>query len=161
MIEAALHPFEDPRIRNLLLRGRSAHTTTAASTASPHNLPFCLWFDDATRFYFIVDEKPKRVPSKGIKRIRNIAENPRVAIVIDHYEEDWSSLAYVLVHGDAAIVDDPDEYLLALRKLRDKYPQYRAMVLSPEKNPIVRIEARRVHAWGKRFDKVLMGWDDS
>ena len=154
MPETSLHPLEDPRIREFLRLGRIAHLATADATAAPHNIPFCFWFDDATRFYFIIDEKPKRVPAKGIKRIRNIAENPRVAIVIDHYEEDWSSLAYVLVHGDAAIVEDPDEYLLALRNLRDKYPQYRAMVLSPEKNPIVRIEARRVHAWGKRFGAV-------
>jgi PPOX class probable F420-dependent enzyme len=151
MADASLHPLEEQRIREFLRLARVAHLATADATAAPHNIPLCFWFDDEARFYFIVDEKPKRLSAKGIKRMRNIAENPQVAIVIDHYEEDWSSLAYVLVHGEAAIVDAPDEYLLALRNLRDKYPQYRAMVLSPEKNPIVRIEARRVHAWGKRF----------
>ena len=50
-----------------------------------------------------------------------------------------------------AVVEDPNEYLLALRNLRDKYPQYRTMSLTPENNPIVRIDALRIHAWGARF----------
>ena len=49
------------------------------------------------------------------------------------------------------MVEDPNEYMLAQRNLRDKYPQYRAMVLSFERNPMVRIEVERVHAWGERF----------
>lgn len=141
----------DARVNAFLRLARVAHLATADAAGSPHNIPFCFWFDGDARFYFIVDEKPKRAAGKGIKRMRNIAANPRVAIVVDHYEEDWSSLAYVLVHGEAFVVEDSDEYLLALRNLRDKYPQYRVMMLTPDKNPIVRIEARRVHAWGKRF----------
>jgi hypothetical protein len=58
---------------------------------------------------------------------------------------------YVLIHGQAHVVEDPNEYMLALRNLRDKYPQYRAMVLNFERNPMVRIEVERVHAWGERF----------
>jgi len=130
---------------------RLAHLATADAQGAPHNIPLCFWFDSDARFYFVVDEKPKRETGTAIKRMRNIAENPRVALVVDEYEEDWSSLAYVLVHGEAAVVEDADEYLLALRNLRDKYPQYRTMALSPEKNPIVRIESRRVHVWGNRF----------
>ena len=83
--------------------------------------------------------------------MRNIAENPRVALIIDHYEEEWSYLAYVLIHGQAHVVEDPNEYMFAQRNLRDKYPQYRAMVLGFERNPMVRIEVARVHAWGERF----------
>jgi len=74
-----------------------------------------------------------------------------VALVIDHYEEDWAGLAYVLSHGVAQLVDDPQEYVLALRNLRDKYTQYRAMLLSVERNPMVRIDVERVHSWGQRF----------
>jgi hypothetical protein len=57
----------------------------------------------------------------------------------------------VLVHGEAHVVEDPKEYMLALRNLRDKYPQYRSMVLGFERNPMVRIVATRVHVWGARF----------
>ena len=89
--------------------------------------------------------------------MRNIAANPNVALVVDHYEEHWGNLAYVLVHGHAAVVDDREEYVLALRSLRDKYPQYRSMALSIENNPIVRIDPMRVHAWGERFKPTAPG----
>jgi nitroimidazol reductase NimA-like FMN-containing flavoprotein (pyridoxamine 5'-phosphate oxidase superfamily) len=83
--------------------------------------------------------------------MRNIAENPRVAVVIDHYEEDWSQLGYVMIRGHARVVEDPEEYLAALRHLRDKYLLYRGMSMTPEKNPIVKIEPEHVHVWGARF----------
>jgi PPOX class probable F420-dependent enzyme len=143
--------LNDLRVRDFLTLARIAHLATADPQGAPHNIPLCFWFDGDTRFYFAVDEKPKRATGTAIKRMRNIAANPRVALVVDEYGEDWSALAYVLVHGEAAVVEDQDEYLLALRSLRDKYPQYRAMALSPERNPIVRIETRRVHVWGDRF----------
>jgi hypothetical protein len=38
-----------------------------------------------------------------------------------------------------------------MRHLRDKYVQYRAMSLTPEKNPIVKIDPESVHVWGARF----------
>src|SRR5258707_3134784 len=75
----------------------------------------------------------------------------RVALLIDHYEADWTQLAYVLIHGEARVVEDPQEYMAALRYLRDKYLQYRRMTLSPERNPIVKIEPQRGHVWGARF----------
>ncbi len=141
----------DARVIEFLRTARAGHLATATAAGVPHNVPLCFWFDLASRFYFVIDEKPKSRTGGGLKRMRNIAENPRVALVIDHYEEDWAALAYVLIHGEAAVVDDPNEYLLAFRNLRDKYPQYRDMTLSPERNPVVRNEARRMHRWGERF----------
>ena len=143
-------PF-DPRINDFLQLARVAHLATADAAGAPHNIPLCFWVDDDNRFYFIIDEKPKRASGAALKRTRNIAVNPRLALVVDHYEEDWSSLAYVLIHGRAVVVEDPDEYLLALRNLRGKYPQYRSMTLNPEKNPIVRVDPERLHSWGSRF----------
>jgi hypothetical protein len=71
--------------------------------------------------------------------------------VIDHYEDDWSQLAYVMIRGTASIVDDNEEYLLVLRNLRDKYRSYRAMQLSRDRNPLVRISPAQVNLWGQRF----------
>jgi PPOX class probable F420-dependent enzyme len=143
--------LNDPRVQDFLTLARVAHLATADLQGAPHNIPLCFWFDGESRFYFAIDEKPKRAIGVAIKRMRNIAENPQVALVIDEYEEDWSSLASVLVQGEAAVVEHPDEYMLALRSLRSKYPQYRPMTLSPDRNPIVRIDTRRVHVWGNRF----------
>lgn len=140
----------DPRIADFIAEARVGRLATADGSGAPHNVPVCYWFD-GERIYFAIDEKPKRQTGKGIKRMRNIAENPRVALLIDHYEADWTQLGYVLVHGAARVVEDPKEYMAALRGLRDKYLQYRRMTLSPERNPIVRIEPLRVHPWGARF----------
>ncbi len=137
-------------MREFIESQRIAHLATASAGGEPHNIPLCFWFDGA-RFYFVIDEKPKREGGVRIKRMRNIAENPQVALVIDHYDEEWSRLAYVLIHGNAEIVQDEREYAHAIQHLRHKYAQYHAMELTQEKNPAIRIEPRHVHAWGARF----------
>jgi len=142
--------LKEPAVREFIEAARIAHLATASGAGEPHNIPLCFWFDGA-RFYFVIDEKPKRKSGTAIKRMRNIAENPRIALVIDHYEEDWKRLAYVLVHGIAGIVEDGTEYAQAIQHLRHKYPQYHAMELTQENNPAIRIDPERVHAWGERF----------
>ncbi len=150
MAMQATEILSEPRVREFVTAARIARLATAGAEGIPHNVPLCFWFD-GERFYFAIDEKPKRARGTRLKRMRNIAGNPHVALLIDHYEEDWAALAYVLVHGVAQIVEEPKEYMLALRHLRDKYTQYRAMTLNPERNPIVRIDPERAHAWGARF----------
>ena len=140
----------DPHVREFVAAARLAHLATGDATGAPHNVPLCYWFD-GEHIYFAIDEKPKRQTGMALKRMRNIAENPRVALVIDHYEEDWSQLAYVMIRGHARVVEDPEEYLAALRHLRDKYLLYRGMSMTPENNPIVKIEPEHVHVWGARF----------
>ena len=148
---AKLDPLNDARVREFLRITRIGRLATSDRAGTPHAIPLCFWFDEERHFYFVIDQKPKRLTARGLKRMRNIAENPQVALLIDHYEEHWDALAYVLVHGEAAQVEDPGEYMLALRNLRDKYIQYRTMTLAFESNPMVRIDAHRVHAWGERF----------
>jgi len=142
--------LRDPAVREFVEAARIGHLATASSAGAPHNIPLCFWFDGA-RFYFVIDEKPKRATGTGIKRMKNIAENPRVALVIDHYEENWQQLGYVLIHGIARMVEDEAEYADAIQHLRHKYSQYHAMMLTREKNPLVRIEPQRIHTWGQRF----------
>lgn len=143
-------PLTDKGVARFLSLARVAHLATAAADAVPHAVPLCFWFDGAN-FYFVIDEKPKRHSGLKLKRMRNITANPHVSLIIDHYEEDWSQLAYVQVAGTARIVEGREEYLLALRNLRDKYPQYRGMALNYGINLMVRIEPLRVHVWGSRF----------
>lgn len=149
----SLAALSDPRVRDFVFAARVAHLATADAAGAPHNIPVCYWFDGRI-IYFAIDEKPKRNTGMRLKRMRNIVENPRVAIVIDHYEEDWTQLCYVLIRGRARVVEDQEEYMQALRNLRDKYSQYRGMALTPERNPIVKIEPVHVNAWGARFKPV-------
>ena len=155
MTEQTPSPLQDQGVRRFLSTSRVARLATAAADAVPHAVPLCFWFD-GVNFYFAIDQKPKRQSGLKLKRMRNIAANPHVSLLIDHYEEDWSQLAYVLVGGAARVVEDREEYVMALRNLRDKYPQYRNMALTYETNLIIRIEPRSVHVWGARFQETTV-----
>jgi len=108
MSDQTVSALDDARVVQFLTLARLGHLATSDREGAPHNIPVCFWFDASARFYFVIDEKPKRLSGTGLKRMRNIVENPQVALVIDHYEEDWTNLAYVLIHGRARIVEDPE-----------------------------------------------------
>src|SRR5262245_21537726 len=109
-------------VQRFILTHVVARLATSGRDGQPHVIPFCYAFD-GERFYFVVDEKPKRHTGKPLKRIRNIVENPQVAFVIDDYTEDWTQLAYVLVSGTAVAVEDENEYYRDLELRRQRYPQ--------------------------------------
>jgi PPOX class probable F420-dependent enzyme len=89
--------------------------------------------------------KPKRTGAMGLKRVRNILANPQVAVVIDHYEEDWGQLWYLLVRGRGEILQSGAEHDRAIKHLRDKYPQYRAMELGGR--PLIKITPTTMVSW--------------
>ena len=72
--------------------------------------------------------------------------NPRIALLLDGYDEDWGRLWYVLLRGVASVVRRGPEQRWALTLLRKKYPQYAAMNL--EGRPVIRMRIFRVVAWG-------------
>jgi PPOX class probable F420-dependent enzyme len=124
---------------------RVAHLATADLAGRPHVIPVCFAIV-IDCFYFVVDEKPKR-SHRALKRLRNMAVNPQVALVVDHYDEDWDRLAYLRVQGEASIVIDVQEYATALEALRVRYAQYRQMRLDQATNPVVRITPSHTHFW--------------
>jgi len=128
-------------------RHRVARMATVDAEARPMVVPVCYAFD-GNNFYTPIDEKPKSVAAGDLKRVRNIKTNSRVALVIDHYSEDWRELSYVLVSGEAEIIEpsmgDP-EHARAVTLLREKYQQYREMAI--DQRPIIRITPRRFKSW--------------
>jgi PPOX class probable F420-dependent enzyme len=142
--------LKGPALRDFI-ESAIGHLATVSGAGESHNIPLCFWFD-GSRFCFVIDEKPKRKSGTEIKRMKNIAENPPVALVLDHCDKDWNRLAYVLSRFDARIVEDGAEYTLAIQHLRRKYAQYHSMLLTQEINPAIRIEPEHVYAWGARFN---------
>src|SRR5262245_11526722 len=133
--------------RRFLEAHRIGHLATAGPDGAPHVIPVCYALDDEA-LYFVADEKPKRRPARALKRLENLRTNPRAAIVVDDYDEDWSRLAWVLVRGPATIVADAGAHAAALARLRARYPQYRRMALDdPDAHPIVRIDPLQVRSW--------------
>jgi PPOX class probable F420-dependent enzyme len=133
--------------RRFLEAHRLGHLATAGVDGAPHVVPVCYALDDAA-LYFVADEKPKRGNARDLLRLRNLRANPRAALVVDDYDEDWRRLAWVLVRGPARELLDASEHAAALRLLRARYAQYRGMALDdPLAHPVVRIEPARVVTW--------------
>jgi PPOX class probable F420-dependent enzyme len=133
--------------RRFLEAHRVGHLATAGADGAPHVVPVCYALDDGA-LYFAADAKPKRRPARELHRLANLRENPRAALVVDDWDEDWTRLAWLLVRGPAHTVDDPAAHAAALTLLRARYPQYGSMALDdPVQHPIVRIEPARVVLW--------------
>ncbi len=133
------------RTSRLIRSARLAHLATADKSGQPHVIPICFVFD-GKRFYSPIDEKPKRTAPDKLKRLKNIAKNPNVALIIDHYDEDWHKLAYVLIFGRARVINRGIAHRNAVRRLRRKYPQYRSMAIYAR--PMIVITPARSTAWG-------------
>ena len=129
----------------LISLARVAHLATADAAGAPHLIPVCFAYD-GEHVYSALDAKPKRAPLARLKRVRNILSNPRVALVLDHYEEDWARLWYVLITGTAQIIQEGEEHRYAMGLLRAKYPQYRDMDI--DENPVIKISPTRITTWG-------------
>lgn len=128
-------------------RNRVAHLGTADRRGSPLVVPLCFaCYRD--RIYSVVDDKPKKVAPSRLRRLRHITENPQVSFLVDHYEENWRRLSYILVQGRARVLRSGKEHAAALRLLRRKYPQYRTMQL--EDKPVIKISPRRMIHWRAR-----------
>jgi PPOX class probable F420-dependent enzyme len=140
-------PSWSPEARRFLEAHRVGHLATAGADGAPHVMPVCYALDEAG-VYFVADEKPKRRPAREMKRLRNLGENPRAALVVDDYDDDWSRLAWVLVRGPARLVTEPRAHAAALALLRARYSAYRTMALDdPVRHPVVLIEPARVVLW--------------
>ncbi len=123
---------------------RVGHLATAERDGVPHIVPVCYALAGSA-LYITVDEKPKRT-DRPLKRLRNIADNPSVAVLVDRYEEDWTRLGWVLLRGRAEILLTGPEHDQAQAQLSSRYRQYATMDLAPL--PVIALRIERVTSWG-------------
>ncbi len=125
---------------------RVARLATAGPDGQPHLVPFTFALDSrprhGDRIYSAVDAKPKS--TTDLRRLRNIRSNPRVAVLADHYEDDWGALWWVRADGQATLLDEPTAMALALALLAARYPQYREQ---PPGGPVISIQVARWTGW--------------
>ena len=127
---------------DLLATARVGHLATAGRDGRPHVIPVCFaWLPPFV--YSAIDAKPKRTTL--LRRVRNIAETGRAALVVDRWSEDWKNLSYVLVEGPAELLKDGPERDEALILLTAKYPQYDDLPLVG--NLVIKLTAERTVAW--------------
>jgi PPOX class probable F420-dependent enzyme len=131
-------------MRERVASARIARLATLTPEGRLHLVPISFALRENV-LYTAVDEKPKR--SRRLQRLANVRVHPDVAVLVDHYEEDWSRLWWVRLRGTARIVEDGPECGMALALLADKYEQYR---VQPPGGPVLAIALGEWRGWSAR-----------
>jgi PPOX class probable F420-dependent enzyme len=129
--------------RRRFAAARVARLATVGADGRPHLVPVVFALDGDALFTAVDDVKPKA--TQRLRRLRNIAANPAVALLADHYEDDWSALWWVRADGTARLVDPADsEAKRARALLAERYAQYRA---APPPGPVIAVAVERWTGW--------------
>ncbi len=132
--------IDEERARSLFGAARVARLATVDEQGQPHLLPV-VFAVQGEAVVFAIDGKPKQ--SRDLKRLRNIRGNPRVSLLADHYDENWTRLWWVRADGAARILSgrnatEPIGWLTA------KYRQYLAQ---PPDGPVVMVDVTTWRGW--------------
>ncbi|GAA1741801.1 TIGR03668 family PPOX class F420-dependent oxidoreductase [Luedemannella helvata] len=122
---------------------RVARLATADVAGRPHLVPivFAPVGDDG--LCFAVDGKPKS--GAPLRRLANIAANPAVSVLVDHYDDDWERLWWARADGTARVIEAGSARAAGpLAALARRYPQYQ---LTAPPGPVVVISVRRWSGW--------------
>lgn len=130
---------DDARAR--LSSVRVAALGTVGDDGSPHLVPITFAVEDDV-IYTTVDHKPKT--TSRLRRLRNIAHNPRVALLAHHYSDDWQQLWWVRVDGLASVASSAEGIRHPIDVLVERYDQYRAR--RPD-GPVITIRVERWTGW--------------
>ncbi len=127
--------------RERFASARIARLASVRPDGAPHVVPVVFVLDGDT-IWLVIDEKPKR--HRRLQRLTNIAGEPRVSLLVDAYEEDWTRLWWVRADGRARFVDDGPELERAVRLLRERYPQEPER---PPPGPAIAVTVERWASW--------------
>ena len=119
-----------------------AHLATADGAGRPHLVPM-VFVVLADTVYSAVDAKPKRGPA--LRRLANVAVNPQVAVLVDHYDEDWSRLWWVRADGIGRVLEATEvEARTAVDALVARYDPYRRQRPG---GPVLAVDVHRWSGW--------------
>ncbi|MEV5967072.1 TIGR03668 family PPOX class F420-dependent oxidoreductase [Kribbella sp. NPDC051952] len=130
--------LQEATCRARVAAARVARLATVGADSQPHVVPVT-YAVHGDELFIGIDQKPKT--TTDLKRLRNIAANPRVAVLVDEYDEDWTHLWWVRVDGVARVLDDNSA---AVGLLVAKYPQYDA---DPPRGPVIAISVDGWSGW--------------
>lgn len=130
----------------LLSAARVARLATVTAAGKPHIVPVTFAVHDGV-IYTAVDAKPKS--TRLLRRLDNIRHNPLVAVLADHYEDDWAALWWVRADGSASVLQGPGQLAGPVRLLAQRYPQYRDL---PPEGPVIAVAVERLTGWAARAE---------
>jgi PPOX class probable F420-dependent enzyme len=118
---------------------RVARLATADAAGRPHLVPVCFAVAGDTVYSAVDEIKPKA--TLRLRRLRNVAENPAVSLLVDHYSDDWSALWWVRADGHARVLEAAPD---AIALLAARYSQYRD---APPAGPVLAVDVERWSGW--------------
>jgi nitroimidazol reductase NimA-like FMN-containing flavoprotein (pyridoxamine 5'-phosphate oxidase superfamily) len=119
---------------------RVGHLATTRRDGTPHVVPISTVLD-LDRLIFATETNTVKV--------RNIRDNPFVAICFDEYDEDWSLLKQVLIYGAPYFIETGMEFARDRNLLYEKFTQYEtASPIEEASSLIVEVEIERASTWG-------------
>jgi PPOX class probable F420-dependent enzyme len=127
--------------RERLGAARVARLATVSATGQPHLVPVTFAVD-GDMIYIAVDHKPKTTTK--LRRLANIAANPQVTLLADHYADDWDQLWWARADGHATVLTAPADIASPVALLAARYPQYQA---TPPAGPVIAITVTTWTAW--------------
>jgi PPOX class probable F420-dependent enzyme len=129
----------------LLAAARTATLATVAPDGQPRLVPVCFALHDG-RVWIALDEKPKQGPDpRSLARVRDVLARPGVSLLVEHWSEDWSELAWLRLSGRATLIEPASVAPGVVPALRARYPQYLDHDL--EARPMLAVEVDRVVRW--------------
>ena len=132
-------------LRRQVGAGRVGHFATSDGRR-PALVPVCFVLLEGA-LYHAIDDKPKSTRPGELRRVANIRVNPNAALLVDHYDEDWNRLWYVLLAGKARLIDSGVEHRRAIAALRRKYAQYRTTVPLAQDALVIALDVEHVTHW--------------
>jgi PPOX class probable F420-dependent enzyme len=127
-------------VARLVMWERVCRVATVGTRGVPHLVPVC---------HVMVDGKVYFASGDDGRKVLNIRENPRVAVTVDLYSEDWANLKGVMIQGAARLIERGPRFRRIRRLLYDKYLQYASeAALDESDSMIVEVVPDRVFTWG-------------
>ncbi len=119
---------------------RVMRVATADAKGNPHVVPVCPLLDRGA-ICFGTDANTRKV--------KNLRENPRIAVAFDEYIEDWGRLCGLLVQGRVEILGPGAEFQRLRKLLYEKFPQYpQEAALAGKGVVVVRVIPEKTASWG-------------
>ena len=128
-------------MRSRVAEARVGRLATVTIDGHPHLVPCCFVLSGDT-IYSAVDHKPKS--TRRLRRLENVRSNPNATLLVDHYDDDWSTLWWVRADGAGRILDDGPDLADAIALLVAKYRQYRD---HPPAGPVIAIDIATWRGW--------------
>lgn len=123
----------------MLERERVARVATVGNGGVPHLVPVC---------HVLVGDKLYFGSGRKGRKVLNVAANPRIALTVDVYSDDWDHIAGVMVQGRARVIERGPRFRRLRRRLYAKYPHYpREAALGESDSVIIEVTPARVFSW--------------